>query len=146
MTSNDWLIRDMKDAITMTQKSDAKEMQENADFDRGFIVKDSGKRQSFAGGMVRDTADGKIDWWRVRVGPMMRRWADHLTKGNIKYPDVSPGVPNWTLADGAEEMERFRQSADRHFAQWFNGENDEDHAAAVMFNINGFEYVKAKAK
>jgi hypothetical protein len=109
-----------------------------------FKIKDSGKRQEFIGGMVRDTQEGKIDWWRVRVGPMLRRWADHLTKGNVKYPDVKPGMPNWTLAAGEEEMFRFKASADRHFAQWFEGDVDEDHAAAVIFNINGYEYCKSK--
>jgi hypothetical protein len=42
------------------------------------------------------------------------------------------------------EYERFQESAARHFEQWLEGENDEDHAAAVFFNINGAEYVKAK--
>lgn len=111
---------------------------------RAFVIKDSGKRQEFSGGMVRDTQDGKIDWWRVRVGPMLKRWAIHLTKGNIKYPDVSPGTPNWTLAAGEEEMFRFRASADRHFAQWMDGDVDEDHAAAIYFNVSGYEYCKEK--
>jgi hypothetical protein len=47
-------------------------------------------------------------------------------------------------ARGLEEYERFRESAFRHFLQWFNGETDEDHAAAVYFNINGAEYVLAR--
>ena len=107
-----------------------------------FVVKDSGKRQQFDGGMVRDTQDGKIDWWRVYVGPMMKRLAIHLTKGATKYPDVRPGIPNWTLAAGEEEMQRFRASAARHFAQWMQGDLDEDHAAAVVFNINGYETLR----
>ena len=110
----------------------------------GFIVKDSGKRQIFAGGMQRDTQEGKIDWWRVRVGPMLRRWAQHVTTACTKYPDVGIMVPNWTLAADEEAMMRFKASADRHFAQWFNGDTDEDHAAAVLFNINGFEFTKEK--
>lgn len=110
-----------------------------------FEVKDSGQRQEFSNGMVRDTQEGKTDWWRVAVGPMLERWAIHLTKGNVKYPDVEPGVPNWTLAAGEEEYQRFRQSAFRHFMQWFNGQMDEDHAAAVFFNICGAEFVKAKS-
>ena len=109
-----------------------------------FVVKDSGKRQSFDGGMVRDTQEGKVDWWRVRIGPMLKRWAEHVTKANEKYPDVAPMTPNWTLAADEEAMMRFKASADRHFAQWFNGDTDEDHAAAVMFNINGYEYTKDK--
>jgi hypothetical protein len=109
-----------------------------------FVVKDSGERQKFASGMVRDTATGKIDFSRVADGPMLKRWAAHLSKGETKYPDVTPGVPNWTLAAGRAEYVRFRKSAYRHFMQWFYGDTDEDHAAAVFFNINGAEFVKAK--
>jgi hypothetical protein len=110
----------------------------------GFAIKDSGERQQFASGMVRDTQGGKTDYWRALDGPMFERWAEHLTKGAVKYPDVAPLVPNWTLAEGAEEIARFKASALRHFLQWFRGETDEDHAAAVFFNINGAEHVKAR--
>ena len=111
-----------------------------------FTIKDSGERVAFASGMVRDIASDKIDWHRTADGPMLKRWAVHLTKGKNKYNDVKPGVPNWTLAAGDEEYERFRQSAYRHFMAWFYGERDEDHAAAVIFNLNGAEYVREKTK
>jgi hypothetical protein len=111
-----------------------------------FIVRDSGKRQQFEGGMMRDTQEGKLDIWRVFVGPLVERLADHLTKGAAKYPDVTPGVPNWTLAAGEEEMQRFKASAARHFWQWFRGDVDEDHFAAVAFNMNGYEALKEKLK
>ena len=111
-----------------------------------FVVKDSGARHTFASGMVRDTQENKIDWWRTRIGPMLKRWAAHVTKACVKYPDVSPGVPNWTLANGPEELQRFKASADRHFAQWMAGDVDEDHAAAVIFNVNGAEFVKERMK
>lgn len=111
-----------------------------------FTIKDSGQRASFESGMVRDTTEGKIEWHRVSDGPMLKRWAVHLTKGKQKYNDVKPGVPNWTLASGDEEKQRFRQSAYRHFMQWYNGDQDEDHAAATYFNINGYEYTKEKTQ
>ena len=110
----------------------------------GFMVKDSGKREEFKGGMVRDTQEGKLDIWRVFVGPLVERLAAHLTKGATKYPDVTPGVPNWTLAAGHEEMVRFKQSAARHFWQWYRGIEDEDHFSACCFNMNGVEYLRAK--
>lgn len=106
-----------------------------------FTIKDSGERQEFAGGMVRDTTEGKINFLSVRFGPMYRRWADHLTKGRKKYADPRPGVPNWTLAEGLEEYIRAKESAARHFEAWLAGERDEDHAAGVFFNINLAEYV-----
>lgn len=94
--------------------------------------------------MVRDAEEGKIDYLRIFEGPMADRWAEHLGKGAIKYKDPVPGVANWTLASGAAELHRFRKSALRHLVKWLRGEIDEDHAAAVFFNINGAEYVKDK--
>jgi hypothetical protein len=87
--------------------------------------------------MVRDVADDKVDYSLVADGPMLKRLAAHLTKGARKY---SPR--NWMKASGQAELDRFRESAFRHFMQWYYGETDEDHAAAVYFNINGAEYVK----
>ena len=104
-----------------------------------FTVKDSGARQQFESGMVRDTTDNKVDFGLVLDGPMFHRWAEHLTKGAKKY-----AKRNWMKANGMEEYDRFRESALRHFLQWYNGERDEDHASAVYFNINGAEYVLAK--
>ena len=111
-----------------------------------FTIKDSGERQNFSSGMVRDTQEDKADFTRVLDGPMFDRWADHLTNGEKKYPDVEPGVPNWTLANGEAELTRFKKSAFRHFRQWLRGDRDEDHAAAVFFNVNGAEYVRDKLK
>lgn len=111
-----------------------------------FVIKDSGKRQEFKSGMVRDTGSGKVRYHRVLDGPMLLRWAAHLHKGAVKYPDAAPGVPNWSLADGAEELQRAKESAIGHFIDWFMGKEDEDHAAATFFNINLAEYVKDKLK
>ena len=120
-----------------------------------FVVNDSGKRQEFASGMVRDITENKLRPDLVRDGPMFQRWIKHLTAGARKY-----AARNWMLAYGQEELDRFLESADRHFNIWITyrqtGVNiedpnyptteplKEDHAAAVFFNINGAEYVKGK--
>lgn len=106
--------------------------------DQQFEVKDSGYRQEYASGMRRDTQSGKPDY-TLLPEPMLTRWADHMTKGAEKY-----GRRNWQLADSEEELERFMASAFRHFVQWQRGDSDEDHAAAVMFNIAAAEHVKVK--
>lgn len=100
-----------------------------------FETKDSGKRMEFESGMVRDTQEGKTLWHLVADGPMLQRWAELLTRGAAKYSEG-----NWMKAAGLAEHNRFRASAFRHFMQWFRGDRDEDHAAAVVFNINGAEY------
>ena len=107
--------------------------------DERFTVRDSGERLAFESGMVRDTDDGKVQWALVADGPMLARWAEHLTKGAAKY-----NARNWMLAEGEAELLRFRESAFRHFMQWYYGDRDEDHAAAVIFNINGAEYVRER--
>lgn len=104
-----------------------------------FEIKDSGLREEFESGMVRDVQDDKTLYSLIFSGPMLERWAEHLTKGAKKY-----GANNWLLASGEAELERFRESAVRHFIQWLRGDRDEDHAAAVFFNINGAEYVQAQ--
>jgi hypothetical protein len=70
---------------------------------------------------------------------MLRRWAIHLTSGAKKYT-----ADNWMQAQGEAELNRFRESAFRHFMQWYYGDRDEDHGAAVFFNINGAEYVRGR--
>lgn len=104
-----------------------------------FIIRDSGKREEFSGGMVRDTDEGKTNYSLVVDGPMLDRWATHLTKGAIKYVKR-----NWMKAESNVELERGQESAFRHFMQWYKGQVDEDHAAAVYFNINQVEYLKEK--
>lgn len=99
-------------------------------------MKDSGKRLEFDSGMVRDVTEGKTLWHLVSGGPMLERWAIHMTAGANKY-----GPDNWMLAEGNSEYLRFRESAFRHFMQWYYGAVDEDHASATFFNINGAEYV-----
>lgn len=110
-----------------------------------FETKDSGQRQEFASGMVRDLQDGKprFDLLLPDGVPyedqMLTRWARLMERGQSKY-----GERNWEKAEGQEELARAKASAMRHFMQWMMGEKDEDHAAAVMFNITEAEHVTLK--
>lgn len=87
--------------------------------------------------MVRDTEEGKLDYSLVLDGPMFKRWAAHLTKGAKKY-----APRNWMKATGETEFDRFKRSFLRHTIAFLDGDRDEDHAAAIIFNVNGMEYVR----
>jgi hypothetical protein len=112
-----------------------------------FKIKDSGQRLNFESGMQRDTQDDKPMWSLLipLIQPlkdtMLYRWMMQVTVGAKKYKKR-----NWEQAAGLEELERFRESAFRHFMQWYGGERDEDHAAATFFNITGAEYVTWRLK
>lgn len=108
-----------------------------------YVTKDSGKREEYETGMRRDVQEGKTRYDLVMPDdmehPMFERWAELMTRGAEKY-----GERNWELAKTRKEYLRFRASAFRHFMQWYRGECDEDHAAAVFFNIQAAEYVKER--
>lgn len=108
-------------------------------------TKDSGKREQYDSGMVRDTQDGKGRFDLIRPAgipykaQMLTRFAELMARGAEKYGDR-----NWEKAKGVEEYNRFISSAARHFEQWINGESDEDHAAAVWFNMQAAETLAYK--
>jgi hypothetical protein len=110
-----------------------------------FETKDSGERAHFDSGMQRDTEDGKprFDLMIPLDVPyeeqMITRLAALYGRGAVKYESR-----NWEQANSEEEMARMKSSAFRHFMQWLCGETDEDHAAAVMFNVVAFETTKFK--
>jgi hypothetical protein len=109
------------------------------------ITKDSGVREEYDSGMKRDTEAGKARFdLIVPVGvpyseQILTRFADLMARGAEKYD-----ARNWEKANSEKELARYYSSAFRHFMQWLTGETDEDHAAAVMFNIMCAETLKWK--
>lgn len=103
-----------------------------------YETKDSGQRQEFSTGMIRDVQEGKPRY-DLLDRPMLKRWAELMARGADKY-----GERNWEKAETELERQRFKSSAIRHMFQWMDGETDEDHAAAVYFNIAGAEMVRSK--
>lgn len=113
------------------------------EYDPGYTTKDSGERAEFEGGGQRDTEKGKprFDLLLPETVPyaaqMLTRFAARMGRGAEKYEDR-----NWESFSDDKALQRARSSAFRHFMQWFNGETDEDHAAAVFFNIMAAEYIR----
>lgn len=112
-----------------------------------WVTKDSGKREDYVSGMRRDTQQGKPRFDLLVTDGLpyeaqfLHRFASLLARGADKY-----GERNWQLANSPEELSRFRASGFRHFMQYMCGEEDEDHAAAVAFNLMAAEYVKWKIR
>lgn len=110
-----------------------------------FETKDSGERQEYLSGMRRDLQNGKPRFDLLLTDGLpydeqfLTRFASLLERGASKY-----GERNWQLANSHDELARFRASGLRHMMQWATGERDEDHAAAVAFNLMAYEYVKWK--
>lgn len=151
-----------------------------------YETKDSGKRESFGSGMVRDTQEGKIrfdlafdgplvwalfkgtpeealvkaaqNWYEastldnaaevvrqlathagLTLWELIEEYAELMMRGAVKYDEQ-----NWMKAEGAAELKRFRSSFCRHLKQYLNGELDENHKTAVVFNLNGAQYVMQK--
>jgi|ERR1019366_1164511 hypothetical protein len=105
-----------------------------------FETKDSGTREQFDSGMVRDIQTGKPRYDLIDRN-FLKRWAELMARGAEKY-----GEENWRQASGEAELKRFKASAIRHMYQWLDGDTTEDHAVAIAFNVAGAEMVKEKMK
>lgn len=112
-----------------------------------FETKDSGERAHFDSGMQRDTEDGKprFDLMIPLDVPyeeqMITRLAALYGRGAVKYESR-----NWEQANSQAEIDRMKSSAFRHFMQLLCGETDEDHAAAVIFNIIAWQTTEYKTE
>ena len=94
-----------------------------AKFDK---VKDSGERQNFETGSVRDTNVGKGRFDLIPPYALMRL-AQHYENGAVKY-----NPRNWELG---QPLSRYLDSALRHLMKVLMGLNDEDHLSAATWNI-----------
>jgi hypothetical protein len=91
----------------------------------------------YESGVIRGDNTGKTDYTLALDGPLFERWAKLLTE-NVE----SKGKRNWMNASTREDYDRFRESFLRHALQLLAGDQDEDHAAAVCFNLNGMLYTQ----
>jgi len=105
-----------------------------------YKIKDSGEREKYPTGAVRDTNKGKIRWDLIPV-ECLKRLAIHYTKGAEKYDEENwkKGIPD----------SRFEESATRHWNDYRlsriltarqmeeDGIAKEDFLSATVFNILG---------
>lgn len=99
-----------------------------------FVTKDSGKRQEFESGMVRDTQDGKPRYDLIPTEGL-HRLADLYARGAEKYDDN-----NWQKG---QPYSRVYASLFRHLIAWREGERTEDHLAAVAWNAFALMWYEA---
>jgi hypothetical protein len=100
-----------------------------------FELKDSGQRQEFGTGAVRDIDDNKPKFSLLPVHALSRV-AMHFTRGREKYPpDKKEGeripIENWRRGI---DTSRSMDSLLRHAFAYLSGARDEDHLAAVIVN------------
>ena len=94
--------------------------------DGRHVLKDSGKRQDFDTGAVRDTREGKGRF--DLLSPVaQRRLAQLMENGAVKYGDR-----NW---EKGMPLSRYMDSAMRHVTQYLEGYRDEDHLIQAAWNL-----------
>ena len=92
----------------------------------GGTIQDSGNRREFSTGAVRDiqTGKGRMDLlpWQAII-----ELSKHCEDGAVKYGErnIDRGLPMHSLMD----------SAFRHMAKYMEGETDEPHLRAALWNI-----------
>lgn len=96
---------------------------------------DSGERTVFETGAVRDMHEGK---GRCDLLPacVLLRLARHYERGAVKY-----GPHNWTKGIPCHS---FADSALRHLLKYMDGQTDEDHLIAAIWNLCGLAWTEEK--
>ncbi len=89
-------------------------------------LKDSGTRAEYNSGAVRDNGEGKGRFDLIPFQGLMRL-ALHYEAGAKKYSDR-----NW---EKGMNISRYIDAAFRHLIKYSAGWNDEDHLAAILWNI-----------
>jgi hypothetical protein len=100
-------------------------------------LKSSGAQEKFSTGSVRDTQEGKPRYHLI--SPLaLRRLAIHMAKGAAKYGDR-----NW---EKGQDTERTMESLMRHLEAVRRGDTDEDHEAALLFNVMSIVHTREAIK
>jgi hypothetical protein len=89
-------------------------------------LKDSGERAVYESGAQRDNSEGKGRFDLIPIQGLMRL-AVHYERGAKKYSDR-----NW---EKGMDISRYCDAALRHMVKYIAGFNDEDHLAAVAWNV-----------
>jgi hypothetical protein len=92
-------------------------------------VQDSGKREEFKTGAVRDMQKGK-GLPHLLPTLALRRLAKHFENGAVKY-----GKNNWRKGI---PLSSYMDSIFRHWCAIIEGKQDEDHASAISWNAACF--------
>ena len=94
-------------------------------------LRDSGKRELFDGGAVRDVQEDKPRYELIPPGPL-ERLAHHYTAGAKKYDDYNwqKGIPT----------SRILASLLRHIEAYRSGDTVEDNLSAAAWNIFALMY------
>ena len=93
--------------------------------DHNVIVKDSGQRQAFDTGSVRDTRDGKGRY------DLLPPYAIYLVSRQFEEGATKYGSRNW---EKGQPLSRYVDSALRHLFKHLGGETDERHDVAAAWN------------
>lgn len=102
-----------------------------------FVTKDSGHRRKAPTGAQRDRAVGKGRY--DLISPIVtRRVAQLYERGALKYT-----ARNW---ERGMPLSWFLDSAKRHLDEFHEGMVDEDHLAAVIFNVSGLIHTQEMIK
>src|SRR5438477_12878367 len=112
-------------------------LRRNSDVPPEYVTKDSGRREEWTTGSRRDAREGK---GRYDLLPphAVHRLAQLYERGAAKYGDR-----NW---EKGQPLSRFVDSALRHLFQLVAGEEDEDHAAAVAWNVLAFMETECRVR
>ena len=99
------------------------------------MLNDTGQRTEYDTGAMRENAPGKGRFDLIPFQALMRL-AKHYENGRHKYTER-----NW---EQGMPIGRYYDAAFRHLIKYADGWNDEDHLAAVLWNVAAIMHHEAE--
>jgi hypothetical protein len=122
--------------------------QEVIDEAAGYVTKDSGEKAVHTDGVQRDTNRGKTLYQLMfpkgvpKDEQLIVRLANLYTRGAEKYGDR-----NWENSSAEDTLEHHLDALWRHFMNYyFEVDDGEDHAAAILWNVNAVDLTRRNIK
>lgn len=118
------------------------------EYEQEFVLKHGDEMSHHSDGVVRDTTKGKVKFPLVfpkgvaKKDQLFWRVAMLYTTGGERYGDR-----NWENSEGEDTLAHHEEALWRHFMSfYFEEDTEEDHAAAIVWNINAVELTRRKIR
>jgi len=139
---------DRKAGQALREEADRAEKFVATEAGKAYITRKSGEKFESPDGMVRDTSANKPQFTLMfpkdvpYEDQLMTRVADLYHRGGVSY-----GARNWEKSSTEESLAKHEDCLMRHVIKFLLGvEDGEDHAAAVVWNVNAVDLTRRKIR
>ena len=99
--------------------------------------------RKFPTGATRSEVNDKLEYARFFSPEVLKRRAQYMAKHTVQEDGKKREPDNWKKG---MPLQSYKDSAFRHFHDWWSGIDEEEGICALMFNCEGYLFELLKKK